>query len=245
MKYLVLRLESYFMSYGEGDYWDVRGTGAFPTKSSILGILSACKGLDWTNEQHAQEIVAIGESLSLSVREDSKCMIQRDYHTILDTLKADGKLNPNAVQSYRNYLMDGSFTALLSFSHFNLYETVKSSLLNPVWPIFLGRKACAPTLPIYWNEEIEGENSKSIFEKLETIPQTKQRILSIRPKRNPWTQGKIEKQQLPCITEENLEIDSKKSLIRDAVVNPTLRVFSQREVYKFYVEGPNDVSIST
>lgn len=51
MKYLVLRLESYLMSFGEGDYWDVRGTGAFPTKSAILGLLSACMGLDWADEK--------------------------------------------------------------------------------------------------------------------------------------------------------------------------------------------------
>ncbi|EPG75039.1 CRISPR-associated protein Cas5/CasD, subtype TIGR01868 [Leptospira fainei serovar Hurstbridge str. BUT 6] len=244
MKYLALRLESYLMSFGEGDYWDVRGTAAFPTKSSILGILSACLGLDWTNEQQTKDIVTIGESLSLSVREDSKCMIQRDYHTILDTLRADGKLNPNAVQSYRNYLMDGSFTALLSFSDPSVFEKVKSSLSNPAWSIFLGRKACSPTLPIYWNEEIEGENSKLVFAKLETIPQAKSRMLGIIPKKQSWAKSENDKQPLACVTEENLESDYKKSLIRDTVVNPTLRVFAQREIYKFYVGVP-DVSIPT
>lgn len=244
MKYLILRLESYLMSFGEGDYWDVRGTNAFPTKSSILGMLSACKGLNWTDDQHIEEIVAIGNSLSLSVREDSKCLIQRDYHTIVDTLKSDGKLNANAVQSYRNYLMDGSFTALLSFSKPDLYEAIKYSLLNPMWPTFHGRKACPPTIPIYWEEEIEGENSKEVFSRLETIPQVKQRLLSIKPKNKPWPDAEASGHLLPCITEETLEGDFKKSLTRDTVINPKLRVFSQREVYKFYVGEPH-VSIPT
>ncbi len=244
MKYLVLRLESYLMSFGEGDYWDVRGTGAFPTKSAILGILSACMGLDWADEKNMEEIVRIGESLTLSAREDCKCMIQRDYHTILDTLKADGKLNENAVQSYRNYLMDGSFSVLLTFTQNEIHEKVRDSLLNPSWPIFLGRKACPPTLPIYWGEEPEEKNAKEVFSRLETVPQIKARLLNIKPKKEPWISENAEEENLPCITEENLEGEYKKSLIRDSVVNPRLRVFSQREVFKFFVGVP-DVSIPT
>lgn len=131
-----------------------------------------------------EEIVRIGESLTLSAREDCKCMIQREYHTILDTLKADGKLNENAVQSYRNYLMDGSFSVLLTFTQNEIHEKVRDSLLNPSWPIFLGRKACPPTLPIYWGEEPEEENAKEVFSRLETVPQIKARLLNIKPKKN-------------------------------------------------------------
>ena len=46
MKYLVLRLSAPLMSFGEGDYWDIRGTSIFPTKSAIVGILASCFGYD-------------------------------------------------------------------------------------------------------------------------------------------------------------------------------------------------------
>lgn len=234
MRYLVLRLQAPLMSFGEGDYWDVRGTGAFPTKSAILGILSCCLG--WYKNE-SEQIINLGESISISAREDIKCSIQRDYHTIMNTLKADGKLNDNAVQSYRSYLMDGAFSVLISSKSDSILDQIKAALENPVWVPFLGRKACSPNLPLFQSEEINSSNAKKVFEELKTIPEILKQLDSD-------YEHKLY-QSYACVTDEKLEGNMKKTLIRDTVVNPNLRVFSQREVYKFYVEVKQNVPIQS
>lgn len=232
MRYLVLRLQAPLMSFGEGDYWDVRGTGVFPTKSAILGILSCCLG--WYKNE-SDKITNLGESISISAREDIKCSIKRDYHTIMNTLKADGKLNDNAVQSYRSYLMDGAFSVLISSKSNSVLDQLKAALENPVWVPFLGRKACSPNLPLFQNEEINSSNAKKVFDELKTIPEILKQLDSDYEHQS--------NKSLACITDEKLEGNMKKTLIRDAVVNPSLRVFTQREVYKFYVEVKQNVPI--
>ncbi|MCT8335188.1 type I-E CRISPR-associated protein Cas5/CasD [Leptospira sp. 85282-16] len=236
MRYLVLRLQAPLMSFGEGDYWDVRGTGAFPTKSAILGILSCCLG--W-NQNESDKIVELGESISVSAREDIKCSIQRDYHTIMNTLKADGKSNDNAVQSYRNYLMDGAFSVLVASKSDFVFESIKKALESPVWMPFLGRKACSPSLPLFLDEEINSSNAKTAFEKLKTVPEI------LRQLQIEFSNVDKENIRLACITDEKLENNMKRSLIRDTVVNSKLRVFAQREVYKFYVEVKQNVPIQS
>lgn len=218
------------MSYGEGDYWDIRGTSVFPTKSSIVGILSSCLGYD---RNETEKIAELSDQIFVSARQDNQFTILRDYHTILNTLKATGDPNENAVQSYRQYLMDAEFTVLVSSMDMTVYSKIKESLSDPAWPIFLGRKSCSPTFPIFWNEEIESENAEHAFRKLNLLSQKKE-ILEWKdffPKENTKTGYK---KKYPCITDE--KIIGKKSLIRDDVVNSKLRIFSQRETTKFFVE---------
>jgi hypothetical protein len=156
----------------------------------------------------------------------------RDYHTILNTLKADGKPNENAVQSYRSYLIEAEFSILLSAKSEDLLIKIKSALINPEWPVFLGRKSCSPSLPVYWGEEIEAENVKLGFEKLTLIGNERKKKFPV------WFKKGTDKQELfACITDEKIKnSDTKKSLIRDNIMNSRLRVFSLRETYKFFVK---------
>jgi len=236
MKYLVLRLSGPLMSFGEGDYWDIRSTGIFPTKSAITGLLAACFG--WSRND-TEEIRELSEGISVSVRQDNRFSLLRDYHTILNTLKADGKPNENAVQSYRSYLMEAEFSVLVSAKSGALYVSIRSALMDPVWPIFLGRKSCAPSVPVYWGEEIEAENSHAAFQSLPvtgTLLNQKVPNWFTNEKKSQKKSGKPV--QHACITDEKLSgVDTRKSLTRDNIVNSRLRVFSQREVYKFFIQG--------
>jgi CRISPR-associated protein Cas5/CasD subtype I-E len=218
------------MSFGEGDYWDIRGTDVFPTKSSIVGILSCCLGYD---RNETEKIAQLSDNISVSARQDNQFTLLRDYHTIMDTLKADGSSNKNAVQSYRQYIMDAEFTVLISSPNTLLYAHIKEALIDPVWSIFLGRKSCPPTFPIFWDEEIEAENSENAFKELKLLSKIKEAI-----EFNDFFKSKnIQKtadRKYPCITDE--KIIGKKTLTRDNVVNSKLRIFSQRETTKFFVE---------
>ncbi|MDH5718653.1 MAG: type I-E CRISPR-associated protein Cas5/CasD [Spirochaetia bacterium] len=229
MKYIVLRLSAPLMSFGEGDYWDIRSTGVFTTKSAVSGLLATCFG--WSRND-VEQIRNLSDNISVSVRQDNHFSLLRDYHTILNTLKADGKPNPHAVQSYRSYIMDGEFSVLISANSETLFNEIKTALDNPQWPVFLGRKSCVPSLPIYWDEIIEAENSHAAFQNLPLLSSVRHKKFN-----KQFEPLQDNQKQYACFTDEKTKnISVKKTLIRDNIVNSQLRVFSQREIYKFFVE---------
>ncbi len=55
---------------------------------------------------------------------------------------------PETDVSERYYLADASFRVALQ-GETNLIEELASAVQQPVWPLFLGRKSCVPSAPIY------------------------------------------------------------------------------------------------
>lgn len=71
------------------------------------------------------------------------------------------ELTKQTVLPWRQYLCDSHFVAILS-GELSLIECVGKALVDPVWGIWLGRKACIPTAPIHagvWNTEEEALRS--------------------------------------------------------------------------------------
>lgn len=66
-------------------------------------------------------------------------------------LKNDPDVTPATIVSPRYYLEDASFlVALEEREGFDgLIDRCTAALTTPKWPIFLGRKACVPTRPVY------------------------------------------------------------------------------------------------
>ncbi len=70
-----------------------------------------------------------------------------DYHTVQHTKTAEGKIKDTHL-TYRQYLCDSAFAGVLS-GNAELIRQFGRALENPVWGIFLGRKACIPTAPVF------------------------------------------------------------------------------------------------
>lgn len=211
MKYLVLNLKGHLMSFGEGDYWDVRGTNSFPTKSFVVGLIAA--GLGYSRKD-TEKIRNISESIGVACREDKHPTILRDYHTILDTKKADGKKNENAVVSPRYYLADASFTVLVGIKNESIKDQIINSFIDPVWPCYLGRKSCVPSSPIFNHTEIDEENDYLAF-------------LKLRPKETTNDQEKI----YSCVGENYS--NGRLSYVKDDVISFEPRVYKERKVYYY------------
>ena len=81
------------------------------------------------------------ETRSLAVRR------LHDYHTVQETKKADGGIKDCHI-THRQYLTDASFGAVME-GNAALLEEIAIALDNPVWGIWLGRKACIPSRQ-YW-----------------------------------------------------------------------------------------------
>lgn len=137
---LLLRLEGPMQSWGYRSRFDYRDTALEPTRSGVIGMLCAAMGI-----ARGEEILRF-DSIRMGVRVDKEGRPERDYHTALDVIKADGK-GTDTVVSHRDYLADASFTVGLQSEDLQLLQNIADALQCPKWPLFLGRKAFPLAVP--------------------------------------------------------------------------------------------------
>jgi CRISPR system Cascade subunit CasD len=103
-----------------------------------------------------EELRALSRQVRLGVRCDRPGTPLVDYHTVVSgVLSAEGKLKRNAttkeaetVVSWRHYLCDASFLAAVQGAPEKI-ELLAEAVHAPRWPIYLGRKACPPSRPVF------------------------------------------------------------------------------------------------
>lgn len=136
---------------GERARWSVRDTASEPTKSGIVGLLACALGIN-TDE----DLQALCGNLHVGVRCDRQGTLLEDYHTICGgVMSSQGKVKKNAnthepetVISKRYYLCDASFLVAVRAEP-DLISRLEHGLQNPVWPIYLGRRSCPPSYPVF------------------------------------------------------------------------------------------------
>ncbi|MBU0464953.1 MAG: type I-E CRISPR-associated protein Cas5/CasD [Proteobacteria bacterium] len=158
-KLVALRLSGIMQSWGVNSEYTYRNSGLFPTKSAVLGLCCAAKGLSrgskkekaFLNKVSDCSMTAIALPRTITTGEKSWTVNVRrieDFHTIENTKTAAGKKNPNAVMTYRQYLCDAAFLVLLEVNADLAYD-LKEKLSDPVWGVWLGRKTCIPSAPVF------------------------------------------------------------------------------------------------
>lgn len=159
--FLFLRLEGPLQSWGERARWSVRDSAPEPTKSGVVGLLGCALGVS-----EDDDLRKISRAIKIGVRCDRPGTVLIDYHTVVGgVMSAEGKVKRNAttkepetVVSLRYYLCDASFLVAIQ-SDPQWIERLAFAVQHPVWPYYLGRKACPPTCPIY-----DGEGTYSSLE---------------------------------------------------------------------------------
>jgi len=140
---LLLRLEGPMQSWGYRSRFDYRDTALEPTRSGVIGLISAAMGIA------RGEDISPFDAVRMGVRVDSEGRPERDYHTAggdryepreYGVVKADGS-GADTVVSYRDYLADAIFTVGLESDDMNLLSAIEGALRNPRWSLFLGRKS--------------------------------------------------------------------------------------------------------
>lgn len=151
---LFLRLEGPLQAWGERGRWSVRDTAPEPTKSGIVGLLTCALGLNVD-----EEIRGLSQHIEVGVRVDQPGTLLNDYHTVgggyftPQLLQADGKLKGKPGEAHteltdRAYLCDASFLVAIQ-SDAETINWLAQAIQNPRWSIFLGRKCCIPSRPLY------------------------------------------------------------------------------------------------
>jgi CRISPR system Cascade subunit CasD len=137
---LLIRLEGPMQSWGFRSRFDYRDTALEPTRSGVIGLICAAMGIA------RGEDISRFDAIRMGVLVDQKGRPERDYHTALGVIKADGG-GPATVVSRRDYLADASFIVGLESNIKTLLDDIAEALRNPEWPLFLGRKAFPLAVP--------------------------------------------------------------------------------------------------
>ncbi|NCB26021.1 MAG: type I-E CRISPR-associated protein Cas5/CasD [Bacteroidia bacterium] len=158
-------------SWGTRSRWDVRETGAEPTKSGVIGLLGCALGL----RRDSDDLLFLDSKLLFGVRVEREGVVSTDYHTVTGyhrTAAGEFKHSGGTAKSFekalehgectvvspREYLHDAAFLVALSSDEQGLLQRIvgidasgpwKGSLVNPCWPLYLGRKSCVPSRPVF------------------------------------------------------------------------------------------------
>ena len=136
MATLLLRLAAPTQAWGAESKFETRRTLGYPTKSGVIGMLAAALG--YSREESPEHL----NELHFGIRIDREGIYLRDYHT------AHGKKDKDTYITQRYYLSDAVFLAGLESGDTSFLEQLQTALLNPVYPLYLGRRSCPPTMPL-------------------------------------------------------------------------------------------------
>jgi CRISPR system Cascade subunit CasD len=158
MAYLALVLDGPLQSWGFASRFQRRTTGLHPTKSGVLGLICAAMGLAKGSPEERETLpaltafrmtsAAVPRGGSYSTAAELSVRRLEDYHTVLDTRRADGTMNKDAVITRREYLLDARFGVILQGDRTTLAR-VATALRDPIWGVWLGRKSCIPATPLF------------------------------------------------------------------------------------------------
>jgi CRISPR system Cascade subunit CasD len=151
MATLLLRCVAPLQAWDIQSRFGVRTTGREPSKSGIVGLL--CAALGRPRWEPVDDLAA----LNMAVRVDKEGRILRDFHTAQDIFKAGGGPPKETEISTRYYLSDAAFLVGLEGDK-TLLTQLHTALKNPHWMLFLGRKACPPSLPVYLPNGLKDED---------------------------------------------------------------------------------------
>lgn len=151
---LLLRLEAPLQSWGADGAIRTRMTSTEPTLSGVVGLLANALGM--TRDEPVDELAA----LQMSVRCDAEGRVLRDFHVAgvgpvrlrpnelpRGIGQADGSVGRRLLPTDRYYLEDAVFLVALEGDR-ALLARLDSALAAPARPLFLGRRACAPSAPV-------------------------------------------------------------------------------------------------
>ena len=168
--FLIFQLTGPMAAWGGIAIGEDRGSAARPSRSAVLGILSSALGIRRRDEDRLRVLAA---DCRIAVVVDDAGTFLRDYHTTQVPSSTDAKGWPlrtrrdeidliarlrttkgkagEAILSSRDYRCDGRWIigiqAASSDPVFSL-DAIRRALLEPQLCLFLGRKACPPSLPL-------------------------------------------------------------------------------------------------
>lgn len=167
--YLLLWLQGPLQAWGHDSRFGRRDTLDFPTKSGVLGLLCCALGAGGEQREWLARLADLDMQLIAYTPAGKqgeavpRLPLLRDFHmvgsgyddadpwqTLLIPKTSEGKkaVGGGTKMTYRYYLQDMAFAVVLQVPA-DEAETLAAALQDPVWDLYLGRKACVPTELVY------------------------------------------------------------------------------------------------
>lgn len=173
-EYLVFRLYAPLASWGEAAPGEIRPSATVPTCSALLGLLAAALGIRRDEEERLN---AFNQHYHLAIHDlATQTRWLRDYHTVSaprenkkrryytrrDEL-CQAPEEVGTIVSQREYRCDGYWHIAVSATAQAPYslEQLRQALLEPHFPLYLGRKSCPLALPM--QPEVRSGTLKEVF----------------------------------------------------------------------------------
>lgn len=141
MKTLTIKLTSPLQSFGDEATFLRRTSSNYPSKSAIIGMISAAFGYA-RDDNRIRKL----NNLHFAVRIDQVGSTLMDFQTVVwKKGKGGTKI------SYRDYLQDALFVVAIGSNNETLIDDIKVALAHPHYQLFLGRRANVPAGPLETN----------------------------------------------------------------------------------------------
>lgn len=177
MEYLIFQLQAPLSAWGDTAVGEYRPTANYPTESALIGLLGAALGIERTEEQRHQSLVA---ELRFAIGVQSSGRLLRDYHTAQVPGRVQLKNRPhrtrrdelsipkedlNTILSTRDYRQDAAcLVAIQTTPEASLQlSDLAQAIQKPKFVLYLGRKTCPPSLPL-WPQILEADNALQAME---------------------------------------------------------------------------------
>lgn len=156
-------LDAPMQSWGASSKFQYRETGAFPSKSAVIGLVAAALGINKDSPDETEQLAPVGNLRYTAVKLPKPHPVNRltDFHTVGGGYDKKGppteKMNIprkasgapfGTVITRRSYLTDAAFAAILEGNDEALLKRIRLALLDPVWGVWFGRKTCLPATPL-------------------------------------------------------------------------------------------------
>jgi CRISPR system Cascade subunit CasD len=203
-EFLLFRLYGAMASWGEIAVGEYRPTSDHPSRSAMIGLISAAFGI---KRDKQKSLDAVDEGYRLAFRMDSPGILVRDYHTSQVPASGSGKNakvfltrkeeleSPedtiSTILSSRDYRCEALATVCLeptASAPYTLTE-IAEQLRNPAFVLYLGRKSCPPCSPLS-PIIVNAPDARGAFFKFDQkVPKIEHLENSRQPARIFWEQG--------------------------------------------------------
>lgn len=187
MSTLLLRFAAPLQAWGTESKYDIRKTDREPSKSGVIGFIAAALG-----RRRTESVEDLNE-LRVGVRVDQEGEILQDLHTV--------HTEKTSYLTRRYYLSDAVFVVGVESGRNELLKEIAEAVMNPAFPLFLGRRSCPPCGKI-----ILGIRDMGLEEALISEPW----------QANEWNQKKQGKKDILRII---IESDNGKAIKRDVAIS--------------------------
>ena len=146
MSVLLLRFAAPLQAWGSSSKFDIRTTEREPTKSGVIGMIASALGIQRNAENADDELKKLNE-MRFGVRVEKEGKLSNDFHMVR---KIENRKMTASYITDRYYLSDAVFLVAIESDDTELLKKIESALQRPVYPLFLGRRSCPPTLPVVY-----------------------------------------------------------------------------------------------